>query len=162
MMDVDAQISHKPCDADWNAVQRAVLGGWLLEGWSVASQSLGVLDLTPFQNLPLRGGFLLVEARLTARPLLDPIERAATAETLIRGRKFFVSLRADLDERELSISLYHEVLEAATVGSDCPPDPLPDFNEGDFERAARAAHERWGNASASTLNLLLAEFRFLD
>jgi len=148
-MDVDAQIGLKSCNADWNAVQRAVLGVWLLEGGGgVESKS--------------RGGFLLIEARLTARPLLDPIERAATAETLIRGRKFFVSLRADLDERELSISLYHEVLEAATVGSDCPPDPLPDFNEGDFERAARAAHERWGNASASTLNLLLAEFGFLD
>ncbi len=128
----------------------------------MSAEGLGVLDLTPFQNLPLRGGFLLVEAQLTASPLLDPIERAATAETLIRGRQFFVSLRADLDERELSISLYHEVLEAATIGSDRPPDPLPEFNEGDFERAARAAHERWGTASASTLNLLLAEFGFLE
>lgn len=128
----------------------------------MSAEGLGVLDLTPFQNLPLRGGFLLVEAQLTASPLLDPIERAATAETLIRDRQFFVSLRADLDERELSISLYHEVLEAATIGSDRPPDPLPEFNEGDFERAARAAHERWGNASASTLNLLLAEFGFLE
>lgn len=25
MMDVDAQIGHKPCDADWNAVQREAM-----------------------------------------------------------------------------------------------------------------------------------------
>jgi hypothetical protein len=81
-----------------------------------------VLDLTPFQNLPLRGGFLLVETHLTAKPLLDPIQRAASAQTRITGRRFYILLRADLDERELSISLYHEVLEAATVAAETPPD----------------------------------------
>jgi hypothetical protein len=120
------------------------------------------LDLTPFQNLRLEGGFVLVEARLTAAPLLDPVGRTATAETVIRGRNLFVSLRADLDERELSISLYHEILEAATVATDHPPAAVIDFNEGDFEKAAKAAHDRWGNASPSLLNLLLAGFGFRD
>jgi len=75
-----------------------------LEGRSVPAQNLHVLDLTPFQNLRLEGGFVLVEARLTSVPLLDPVGRTATAETVIRGRNLFVSLRADLDERELSIA----------------------------------------------------------
>jgi hypothetical protein len=119
-----------------------------------------VLELAPFQNLPLRGGFLLVEVRLTAEPLLDPIERAATAQTIIRGNQFYIYLRADLDERELSISLYHEVLEAATVAADSPPTTASEFNEGHFEEAAQSAHARLGVASPQTLNQFLADFGF--
>jgi hypothetical protein len=80
-----------------------------------------VLGLAPFQRLSLQGGFLLVEAQLTAAPLLDPLERAATAQTVIRGTRFHLLLRADLVEQELSISLYHEVLEAATVAAAAAP-----------------------------------------
>jgi hypothetical protein len=119
-----------------------------------------VLDLTPFQNLRLRGGFELLQVRLVAQPLLDPIERAATAQTLIRGRHFQIFLRADLDQREISVSLYHEVLEAATVAADVPPKAVTEFNEGHFERAARDAFDRLGVASPETLNQLLAEFGF--
>jgi hypothetical protein len=119
-----------------------------------------VLDLAPFQNLALRGEFVLAEVRLTAQPLLDPIERAATAQTVVRGTRFHIFLRADLDERELSVSLYHEVLEAATVAAELPPDAVLDLNEGHFEQAAQSAHERLGMASPRTLNQLLAEFGF--
>jgi len=119
-----------------------------------------VLDLAPFHNLALRGGFLLVEVQLTAQPLLDPIERAATAQTVVRGNRFHIFLRADLDERELSVSLYHEVLEAATVAAEPPPEAVLELNEGHFEQVAQAAHERWGVASPQTLNQLLAEFGF--
>lgn len=121
-----------------------------------------VLDLTPFQDLPLSGGFRLVEVQLTAKPLLDPIERAATAQTIIRGRCFHVYLRADLDERELSVALYHEVLEAATVATDAPPEAVLELNEGGFERAAQLAQERWGIASPQSLNQMLADFGFRD
>jgi hypothetical protein len=102
----------------------------------------------------------LVETHLTAKPLLDPIQRAASAQTRITGRRFYILLRADLDERELSISLYHEVLEAATVAAETPPDSVLDFNEGDFEREAQSAHVRYGPATSSTLNDFLAEFGF--
>ena len=71
-------------------------------------------------------------------------------------------LRADLDERELSVSLYHEVLEAATVAAEDPPDAVMELNEGDFEQAAQAAHARYGIATPETLNQLLAEFGFLS
>ena len=119
-----------------------------------------MLDLAPFQNLPLRGGFILVEAQLTAQPLLDPIERAAEALTVVRGTRFHIYLRADMDERELSISLYHEVLEAATLAAKSPPATVLDFNEGDFERAAQDAHSRHGVASPASLNQMLANFGF--
>jgi hypothetical protein len=119
-----------------------------------------VLDLAPFQNLPLQGGFFLVEARLTAEPLLDPIERAAAAQTIIRGKRFHILLRADMDETELSISIYHEVLEAATVAAADPPPSVLEFNEGDFEQHARSAHVRFGIVSPSALNQMLADFGF--
>jgi hypothetical protein len=119
-----------------------------------------MLDLVPFQNLQLRGGFVIVEAQLTAQPLLDPLERAATAQTIIRGNRFHILLRADLDERELSVSLYHEVLEAATVAMDHPPNAVMEFNEGAFEKAAQAAHAGLGLACPETLNQMLAQFGF--
>ena len=119
-----------------------------------------MLDLAPFQNLTLRGGFRLAEVQLTAQPLLDPIARAATAQTVIRGSTFHIFLRADLDEQELSISLYHEVLEAATVAADAPPSTVLDFNERSFEQAAQSPHQRLGIASPTTLNQFLAEFGF--
>jgi hypothetical protein len=65
-----------------------------------------------------------------------------------------------LDEHELSISLYHEVLEAATLAAEHPPASVLDFNEGDFERAAQDAHARRGVASPETLNQMLEEFGF--
>jgi hypothetical protein len=124
------------------------------------SQNRLVLDLTPFQNLPLRGGFTLVETTLTAKPLLDPIERAASAQTLIRGKKLYILLRADLDEAELSLSLYHEILEAATVGAHAPPPTVLEFNESHFEAAARDYHHRLGVATPESLNQMLADFGF--
>jgi hypothetical protein len=119
-----------------------------------------VLDLRPFQNLQLHSGFTLAEVRLTARPLVDPLRRQATAQTIIRGTRFHILLRANLDEGELSVFLYHEVLEAATLAEDYPPEAVVGFNEGGFERAAQAAHASWGLVSPVTLNQMLVEFGF--
>jgi hypothetical protein len=71
-----------------------------------------------------------------------------------------IFLRADLDERELSVSLYHEVLEAATVAADQPPEAVLELNEAEFETAAQSAHTRPGIASPASLNQMLAEFGF--
>jgi hypothetical protein len=60
-----------------------------------------------------------------------------------------------LSEEELSITLYHEILEAASVAIANPPIGVMNFNEADFEQAAYDAQERWGNASPANLNLLL-------
>jgi hypothetical protein len=45
-------------------------------------------------------------------------------------------------DNELSITLCHEILEAATVASLRPPASVADFNEGRFERAEKAAHQK--------------------
>jgi hypothetical protein len=116
---------------------------------------LGVIDPGQFINIQLRGGFVIKEIKFTNAPLVDALEREAIAQTRIIAHEFRLLVQADLSEEELSVTLYHEILEAAAVGTMNPPERLMDFNEGDFERAAREAHVRWGNASPANLNLLL-------
>jgi len=85
---------------------------------------------------------------------MDAIGREAVAQTRAIARELRLLIRAGLSEEELSITLYHEILEAASVAIANPPAGVMDFNEADFEQAARDAHERWGNASPASLNLL--------
>jgi hypothetical protein len=114
-----------------------------------------VIDARGFIGLRLCGGFVIKQIEFTPGPLLDPLEREAVAQTRIVGREFRLFIRSDLSEEELSVTLYHEILEAASVASLNPPTDVMDFNEAAFERAARAAHEPWGNASPANLNRLL-------
>jgi hypothetical protein len=92
----------------------------------------------------------------------DALERAAFAQTRIVGTQFHVQIQAGLSDQELSISLYHEILEAATVGSWPPPDSVMEFTEGDFERAAQAAHAKWGDATPENLNRMLQSYGFRE
>jgi hypothetical protein len=86
---------------------------------------------------------------------VDAIGRKAIAQTSAVARQFRLLVHSGLSEKELSITLYHEILEAASVAIASPPVGVMDFNEADFEQAAHDAHERWGNASPANLNLLL-------
>ncbi len=119
-----------------------------------------VLDLTAFKSLSLRGGFLIVEVRLTSQSLWDPLGRPAVAQTLIRGKQLHVLLRDGMADAESSVSLYHEILEAATLAAENPPQSVVEFNEGDFENSARLAHARYGTVSPESLNQMLARFGF--
>jgi hypothetical protein len=114
-----------------------------------------VIDIGQFRNLRLQGGFLIREIQLTCIPMVDAIGREAVAQTSIVAGQFRVFISGGLNDDELSVTLYHEILEAATIAVDDPPAAVLDFDEGDFERAAREAHERWGNASPDNLNQLL-------
>ena len=121
-----------------------------------------MIDPTSFKNVRLRGGFVITDIQFTAAPMVDALEREAVAQTRITGREFRLLIQAGLSERELSISLYHEVLEAATVGSWPPPDSVLEFNEGNFEQAAQAAHEKWGDATPENLNRMLQSYGFRE
>ena len=114
-----------------------------------------MIDIQQFKNLRLHGGFIVKDIELTDAPIVDAIGREAIAQTSAIAREFRLLIRSRLSEKELSITLYHEILEAASVALANPPASVIDFNEADFERAARDAHERWGNASPANLNLLL-------
>jgi len=114
-----------------------------------------VIDLKQFKNLRLHGGFVIKDIELTDGPIVDAIGHEAIAQTSAIVREFRLLIRSRLSEQELSITLYHEILEAASVAVANPPDAVIDFNDADFERAAQIAHKRWGNASLANLNLLL-------
>jgi hypothetical protein len=126
-----------------------------MDDWGNWRLNFTVIDLRQFKNLRLHGGFIIKDIRLTDEPIVDAIGREAVAQTSGIAREFRLLIRAGLSEAELSITLYHEILEAASVAINSPPATVMDFNEADFERTAREAHERWGNASPANLNLLL-------
>ena len=87
--------------------------------------------------------------------------RQALAKTHIIGATMEIELVSlALDPDELSISLYHEVLEAAAVASPSPPPSVWDLNEAGFEASAQEYHRRLGMASPNTLNQMLEEFGF--
>ena len=117
--------------------------------------NFAVIDIGQFKNLQLHGGFIIREIELTDAPIVDAIGREAIAQTSIIARSFRLLIRSGLSNEELSITLYHEVLEAASVAVADPPPSVIDFNEADFEQAAQEAHRRWGKASPANLNLLL-------
>jgi hypothetical protein len=114
-----------------------------------------VIDLGQFRNFRLHGGFVIRGIELSDAPIIDTIGREAIAQTSTIAGNFQLLIHSGLSEEELSITLYHEILEAASVAIDLPPSGVIDFNEADYERAAREAHKRWGNASPANLNLLL-------
>jgi len=126
-----------------------------MDDWGKWRLNSIVIDLRQFKNLRLHGGFIIKDIGLTKAPIVDAIGREAIAQTSAIAREFRLFIQAGLSEAELSITLYHEILEAASVAIANPPARVMDFNEADFERAAREAHDRWGNASPANLNLLL-------
>ena len=120
------------------------------------------MDLTQFDQLELLGGFLILHVEISDEPLIDAIGREALARTSIIGREFEITLCPSLSVKELSVTLYHEVLEAAAVASDDPPESLIEFNEGDFDAAAYAAYDLFGPARPMALNLMLQSHGFRE
>ena len=114
-----------------------------------------MIDAATFKNTRLRGGFVIVGVEFTDEPMVDALGREAVAKTGIVGMKFDLLIRAGLDERELSVTLYHEILEAAAVASANAPTSVMDFNEADFERTAHAMHDELGEALPENLNRML-------
>ena len=114
-----------------------------------------MIDAATFKNIWLRGGLVIVGVEFTDEPLVDALGREAIAKTGIVGMKIDLLIRAGLDERELSVTLYHEILEAAAVASADAPESVMDFNVADFKRTAHAMLDELGEASAENLNRML-------
>ncbi|MDQ3625195.1 MAG: hypothetical protein M3463_22405 [Verrucomicrobiota bacterium] len=72
-------------------------------------------------DVRLHGGFVIVDLEFAKEPLVDAMGREAIARTAIQGKSFTLLIRSELNARELSVTLYHEILEAASVGSIHPP-----------------------------------------
>jgi len=119
-----------------------------------------MIPLDVFVGLRLQGGFVIAQIEIGHEPMMDALGREAVAQTSINGHRFSIRLGEGLDSRESSITLYHEILEAATVACANPPARLMDFNEGDFEHAAQAMQRKLGQASPATLNRMLQLYGF--
>jgi hypothetical protein len=119
-----------------------------------------MIDLNAFSGARLPGGYIIAGISTTAAPFLDPWGRAVVAQTRITGRIFQITILDQADDKECSVSIYHEILEAMTVASENPPASVIDFNEGDFERAGYQAHERFGPVSSESLNRMLQFYGF--
>jgi hypothetical protein len=113
-----------------------------------------------FAGAQIRGGFAIVRLDVANAPLVDALGREAIARTHIIAKQFFVTIRPELSEEEISITIYHEILEAATVASIDPPKAVRGLNEGDFERAGYRAHEQFGPASPENLDRMLQFYGF--
>ena len=100
-----------------------------------------MLDAGELRGTRLRGRFIIVAVEFTREPMVDAEGREAIAKTGIVGMRIDLLIRACLDQRELSVTLYHEILEAAAVAISDPPEIVMDFNEADFERVAHAMHD---------------------
>jgi hypothetical protein len=83
-----------------------------------------MINTDTFLNRPLGGVFFITEIDLTHEPLEDALGREAIAQTTIIGQRFRLVVRSGLSDEELSITLYHEILEAATVASAHPPESV--------------------------------------
>jgi hypothetical protein len=115
-----------------------------------------------FLGLRLLGGFRIVRLDFVEGPLIDAIGRAALAKTRIIGRDFDIVILSTLPEREKSVALYHEILEAVTVAATNVPPSVENFCEGDFERAAYRAQEIFGPVSPDKLNRMLQSYGFRE
>ena len=113
-----------------------------------------------FRDVSLPGGYLISRLEIVEGPLVDAIGRPAFAQTQIVGRKLRLVLLSSLSEKEKSVTLYHEILEAMTIAVSEPPAQVLDFNEGDFEKAAYDSFARYGEASPGNLNRMLQSYGF--
>ncbi len=126
-------------------------------GWLLNRQ---MVDLFRFSNLPLPHGILLIGITETDEATTDPIGRPALARTSITGSRMEIVLMRGMEERERSISIYHEILEGLTVALAEPPPLVGEFNEADFEAAAITAHVRFGFADPQNVAKFLQTFGF--
>ncbi len=121
-----------------------------------------MIDAVTFKSAQLHGGFAIADVELTDEPLVDALGREAIARTRVVGRALSVTIRFGLSDKECSVTLYHEILEAMTVAVANPPASVMEFNEGDFERAGYEAFDQFGVASPESLNRMLQFYGFRE
>ncbi len=120
-----------------------------------------VIDLEALCNRPLRGGYLIESICLADEPILDVIGRPALGENTVCGLRFRIAMIAGLDDRELSVTLYHEVLEGAFVGCWTQlPAAMLCLNEAGIDAVAYQMHDRYGAASVENLDRMLRDMGF--
>jgi hypothetical protein len=120
------------------------------------------LNLAEFRDLKLPQGFTLLGVELVDDPMRDAIGRPALARAVIEGHTLSIEIAAAQTPDELSVSIYHELLEAMTVGVQSPPRAVWNLNEAGFEQAAQDAHRLHGLANPRNVLIFLSDYGFTD
>jgi hypothetical protein len=102
------------------------------------------MNFEAFANLNFPSGHFIFEIVGVEGKMLDPIGRPALAKAIIEGKRITIQISSDLDEREVGISIYHEVLESLAVALDEPPESVMELNESGFEKLAQEAYLQYG------------------
>ncbi|HEX4450801.1 MAG TPA: hypothetical protein VH143_08035 [Kofleriaceae bacterium] len=74
------------------------------------------------------------------------------------GKEMSIVLQSGMSAQETSISMYHEVLEAASVRTLNPS--FAEYGEAEYEAAAVAAHAQYGYATIDNSNIMLKNSGF--
>jgi hypothetical protein len=105
---------------------------------------------------------ILIEAIAYEDELYDVLGRPATGWTRQIGNRLEITLLSGLTEEEASVTMYHELIEAA-MGVHFPNDvpiALHEVNEEQIDDLAVKYHQRFGPATVDTLNEMLRELGF--
>lgn len=102
------------------------------------------MNFEAFANLTFPSGHFISEIVGIEGKMLDPIGRPALAKAIIEGKRIAIQISSDLNEREIGISIYHEVLESLAVALDEPPESVMELNESGFEKQAQEAYLQHG------------------
>lgn len=114
-----------------------------------------MIHLEPFKRFRLHGGFVVQDVETVPGLIVDAVGREASAHTRVQGQSFHLLMRSGMNDGEMSVTLYHEILEAAAVAVDYTPAGVEDFCEADFVQAGYEAFKRWGDVSPENLSLML-------
>ncbi|MGZ3385829.1 MAG: hypothetical protein ACXWNF_12805 [Isosphaeraceae bacterium] len=71
-----------------------------------------------------------------------------------------IEIAPGLSPEEQSITIYHEVIEVASLQAKQPPPTVLDLSEQEIDLLAKMAHEQYGLATVETLNHLLRDLGF--
>ncbi len=73
-----------------------------------------MFDIHLFEEIRLRGGYFLVSIECVQEPMVDAIGRTSLSKIHIIGRELRLIIYSRQTDHELSVTRYHEILEAMT------------------------------------------------
>jgi hypothetical protein len=139
---------------------RAALDAWIagLESGSTASQASGIVArLHTLDGATLPGGI-----RIRSVTLADEIEHiaggTALAQNSIIGNDVIITLASNQSNRQVAISIYHELIEVAIYKTRLnPPAALANLTESGIDALARRYYNTLGVPDVQKLTTMLRE-----
>jgi hypothetical protein len=134
-------------------------------GTSPPAGGNAAIDLESFKNAKLPGGFSIESVEMAPRSLVDVSGGPAYGGTSMNVGTGAMQIRLSpgLTATEQSVTLYHEVLESASMQAyyrGTLPAFLADLSETELDILAKMAHEQFGPTSVESLTQFLRAVGF--